>query len=217
MSRRPLLSERTDADADDADGSKRVRLLESALRVTYTSPRTMHWISAVLRYAFDTGSSQLSAEGLLAVLQRLVHAKVADAYDTSRTFTAIGFDILPIVFTYLLADKAGQLDFQFTFRNSMEHFYPQHPDGEIERAYGALSDPDDRELLGNLALLTVRDNSKFTNNPPALKALDSRVVAQSPKLRQMAEVAKRDHRAWDSAAIRIQMITVRAIAGPDAR
>jgi hypothetical protein len=191
--------------AGDADGSKRVRLLESALRVTYTSPRTMHWITAVLRYAFDTGSSQLSAEGLLAVLQRLVRAKVADVYDTSGTFAASGFDIPRIVFTYLdylLADRAGQLDFQFTFRNSVEHFYPQHPDGEIERAYGALSDPGDRDLLGNLALLTVRDNSKFTNNPPALKALDSRVVAQSPKLRQMAEVARRDHRAWDSAAIR---------------
>jgi hypothetical protein len=76
------------------------------------------------------------------------------------------------------------------------------PDDEIKRAYGALSDPGDRELLGNLALLTVRDNSKFTNNPPSLKALDSRVVAQSPKLRQMAEVAKHGNRAWDSAAIR---------------
>lgn len=190
---------------DDADASKRVRLLESALRVTYTSPRTMHWMTAVLRYAFDTDSSQLSAEGLLAVLQRLARAKVADAYDTSGTFTASGFGIPRIVFTYLdylLADQAGQLDFQFTFRNSVEHFYPQHPDDEIERAYGALSDPGDRELLGNLALLTVRDNSKFTNNPPSLKAQDSRVVAQSPKLRQMAEVAKHGNRAWDSAAIR---------------
>jgi hypothetical protein len=117
---------------------------------------------------------------------------------------ASGFGIPRIVFTYLdylFADKVGQLDFQFTFRNSVEHFYPQHPDDAIERAYGALSDPGDRELLGNLALLTVRDNSKFTNNPPSLKALDSRVVAQSPKLRQMAEVAQRDNRAWDSAAI----------------
>jgi hypothetical protein len=164
----------------------------------------MHWITAVLRYAFDTDSSQLSAEGLLAVLQRLARAKVADAYDTSGTFVASGFGIPRIVFTYLdylFADKVGQLDFQFTFRNSVEHFYPQHPDDAIERAYGALSDPGDRELLGNLALLTVRDNSKFTNNPPSLKALDSRVVAQSPKLRQMAEVAQRDNRAWDSAAI----------------
>ena len=117
---------------------------------------------------------------------------------------APGFGIPRIVFTYLdylLADRKGQLDFQFTFRNSVEHFYPQHPDDEIKRAYGALSDPAARELLGNLALVTVRDNSKFTNNPPYLKAEAFRVVAQSPKLGKMAEVAQRDNRAWDSAAI----------------
>ena len=91
-------------------------------------------MTAVLRYALDTDSSQLSAEGLLAVLQRLARGKVADAYDTSGTFTASGFGIPRIVFTYLdylIADRQGQLDFQFTFRNSVEHFYPQHPDDEI--------------------------------------------------------------------------------------
>jgi hypothetical protein len=189
---------------EDEKGSKRVRLLEAALRVTYTSPRTMHWMTAMLRYTFDTELTQLNAERMLEKLKDLARAKVTEAFDSSGNFVPRGFNIPRIVFTYtdyLLADEGEQLDFQFMFRNSIEHFYPQSPDAEIERAYGVLDDSADRELLGNLALLTVRDNSKFTNNPPYLKAEDSRIVAQSPKLGLMAKIALVDKQAWNSAAI----------------
>jgi len=189
---------------DDEVGSKRVRLLEAALRVTYTSPRTMHWMTALLRAAFDSEPSQFGAGAALGVLQGFVRAKVAEAFDPGGNLLVSGFDIPRILFTYtdfLLAARAGRLDFQFVFRNSIEHFYPQHPDGQIETAYGALENPADRELFGNLALLTVRDNSKFTNNPPYLKAEDARVREQSPKLDLMAVAALVDKRAWDSSAI----------------
>jgi hypothetical protein len=189
---------------DDEDGSKRVRLLEAALRVTYTSPRTMHWMTAILRYTCGTEPTQLNAERMLGVLQGLAREKVAEAFDPRGEFVARGFDIPRIVFTYidyLLANQNRALDFQFTFRNSIEHFYPQRPDADIERAYGVLDDPAARELLGNLALLTVRDNSKFTNNPPYLKAEASRIVDQSPKLGLMAQTALVDKQAWNSAAI----------------
>lgn len=190
---------------EDANDSKRVRLLEAALRVTYTSPRTMHWMTALLCAAFEADPSQFGASSALVVLQGFVRAKVAETLDSGGSLLVTGFDIPRILFTYtdfLIADQRGQLDFQFMFRNSIEHFYPQNPDDQIVTAYGALSDPADRELFGNLALLTVKDNSKFTNNPPFLKAEDVRVREQSPKLDLMATAALAGKRAWGSIAIR---------------
>lgn len=190
---------------DDADASKRVRLLEAALRVTYTSPRTMHWMTALLRDVVDTPVATVDADHVLEVLRTVARAKVAEAFPDGHEFAPTGFSIPRIVFTYvdyLLADKAGQLDFQFGFRNSIEHFYPQHPEADIAQAHGVLDDPADRELLGNLALLTVRDNSKFTNSLPSVKAEYSAIVSQSPKLGEMARVALTDRRAWNSTAIK---------------
>jgi hypothetical protein len=189
---------------EDANDSKRVRLLEAALRVTYTSPRTMHWMTALLRAAFESEPSQFSASSALAVLQRFVRAKVAESFDSDGRLLPSGFQVPRILFTYtdfLLADQEGQLDFQFMFRNSIEHFYPQNPDDHIVSSYGELSDLVDRELFGNLALLTVKDNSKFTNSPPFMKAEHAHVCEQSPKLKRMANVALGSKTAWDSAAI----------------
>ena len=42
-----------------------------------------------------------------------------------------GFSISRIVFTYLdylLLTDRQKSEFRFSFRNSIEHFYPQHPD-----------------------------------------------------------------------------------------
>ena len=189
---------------DDAAGSKRVRLLEAALRVTFTSPRTMHWMTALLRAVFHWEQKYFDAEAVLGVLQGFARARVGEAFDASGNLRFTGFDIPRIVFMYtdyLLADRNRLLDFQFIFRNSIEHFYPQNPDDQIVSAYGALDDPSDRELFGNLALLTVRDNSKFTNDPPYMKAEHARVREQSPKLDLMAEAALADKRAWGSSTI----------------
>ncbi len=97
----------------------------------------------------------------------------------------------------LLAVRDGKLDFQFTFRNSIEHFYPQHPDTELQAAYAQLVDVEDRDRFGNLALVTVRDNSKFTNSLPKVKTEFLHIVEQSPKL---GEMAKRGA-TWGSAEI----------------
>lgn len=189
---------------DDSAISKRIRLIEAALRVTYTSPRTMHWITYLLDFAYHADSqAELRADEVLQLLETYALGKLSPHFNEGQLETT-GFNIPRIAFTYLdylLACRDGDLDFQFTFRNSVEHFYPQSPDTEITRAYGELSDPSTRDLFGNLALLTVRDNSKFTNLPPYMKSDSVRIVEQSPKLKLMAAVAKRSPRAWDSEAI----------------
>lgn len=189
---------------DDSTSSKRIRLIEAALRVTYTSPRTMHWITFLLDYAYHAESqTELRADEILQLLETYALGKLSPHF-TEGHLEATGFDIPRIAFTYLdylLACREGDLDFQFTFRNSVEHFYPQSPDAELTRAYGAIADSSTRDLFGNLALLTVRDNSKFTNLPPYVKSDSARIVDQSPKLKHMAKVAKTSPQSWDSEAI----------------
>jgi len=190
----------SEGEADgDSDASKRVRLLEAALRVTYTSPRTMHWITRLLRLAIAGGPDELTYERLIVMLEGYARGKVRGAFDSAGALLPTGFDVPRIVFTYLdylLAVRARDLDFQFTFRNSIEHFYPQSPDADLP--YERLDHPADRDRFGNLALVTVRDNSKFTNGLPDVKARMSRIVEQSPKLGEMAKQAS----SWGSDAIR---------------
>ena len=191
-----------DGEVDSATND--LLLIESMLRVTYTSPRTMHWITLVLR----TVNTHRSAESVVPRLRDSLRSYAREQVRRQLSETGDphqGFDISRIVFTYvdyLLATQAPNRDFRFTFRNSIEHFYPQGPDPELQSAYGVLEDPSDRDLFGNLALITAPDNSKFTNLPPFMKAQSLRILAQSPKLGKMAEIAQADRRAWNSPAIK---------------
>src|SRR5699024_10591644 len=120
-----------------------------------------------------------------------------------------GFDIPRIVYTYLdflLLDR--QLDsresnahtddesfkaissksFTYRFRNSVEHFAPNTPDPDLMPA--PINEPL-KQSLGNLALITVSQNSKFSNVSPLAKAkTNDEVLMQSPKLWRMAYLTK---------------------------
>lgn len=72
--------------------------------------------------------------------------------------------------------------FRFTFRTSVEHYFPQHP---------IAGEPMDESILhsfGNLCLISHSDNSKFSNNDPATKKnqvkdkLNREQLAESLKL-----------------------------------
>lgn len=177
-------------ESGDVDETTRgIVLLESMLRVTYTSPRTMHWITLVLRSAVSAGRF-LSGGGLAELLQGYARAKAREAFPVSAE--PQGFDIPRIVFTYLdylLLRDEPQRDFRFSFRNSIEHFYPQHPD---EHQSGAVVSLENLNLFGNLALVSVGANSKFSNSLPRAKAENFRstIEAQSAKLHLMAETTR---------------------------
>ena len=95
-----------------------------------------------------------------------------------------GFEINRIVFTYLdylLAVDAGALGFRFNYRNSVEHFYPQSIDHAQAGNYVQLKDEQLKDLFGNLALVTISDNSKFSNSPPKAKIGFRTILDQSPE------------------------------------
>ena len=56
-------------------------------------------------------------------------------------------------------------------------------------------------MLGNLALVSVSTNSKFSNNLPLYKANKTEIARQSTKLQLMSELVK-SGTTWDKTAIR---------------
>lgn len=184
-------AERSQEEDGNADPHTReVLLLQSMLRITYTSPRTMHWITQVLRWLSEQAPQEVSRVDLAEFLKRYARVKVRECFSFEREQQPQGFGISRIVFTYLdflLLSDAAKRDFKFQFRTSIEHFYPQRPDqeqsGELVAATGL-------HLLGNLALVSISANSKFSNSLPRAKAENFRdtIERQSPKLRLMAEI-----------------------------
>lgn len=180
---------------------RRILLLQSALRITYTSPRTMHWMTDVLRYVTDCTDRgrQVTAQGLLDRLEAhtLDQLENAIALDPGEGQTGpdgmpLGFAIPRIVFTYLdylLAKELGQWDFTFSYRTSIEHFSPVTEDSEHASSAFHVRDRQLLDWLGNLALVTVSANSKFSNYLPAHKAKNEAARRQSLKLEIMARRA----------------------------
>lgn len=241
----------TRAEKEESDGVQSVSgsrsdqrdlvLLESMLRVTYTSPRSMRWITDVLRQALqhhfsapgDTTSSAavtttaLPARDLSALLRNFTRERIranfwggddkppGDLDISDPHALPSGFTIPRVLFTYLdyllldnplgetpsAADTFNPVDstsFVFRFRNSVEHFAPATRD--IETDTGTVSDAW-KQSLGNLALITVRQNSKFSNASPQTKSQSSdAVLQQSPKLWRMAYLAQQNDE-WNDAEI----------------
>ncbi|HFU4459852.1 TPA: DUF262 domain-containing protein [Streptococcus suis] len=182
---------------DEDNKNRQIRTLQSALRITYTSPKTMHWISLVLSSYFNDENADV-----LEILENYAQSKV----DATRFETASGFGFERIVFSYLdyLLYRDGYSfngheiihplsnDWQFQFRSSIEHFYPQHPT-ELSPWADA-----DLNCFGNLALITVSGNSTFNNAMPVGKAsTNPGIIAQSLKLKIMAEMMGQNNNIWD--------------------
>ncbi len=173
--------------------NQKLRTLQSCLRITYTSPKTMHWISLVLSELLDDESTDL-----IELLEQYCCEKIRESNYEKK----LGFEIERIVFSYLdyLIFRDGYSyknkslisdDWQFQFRNSIEHFYPQHPiDGAVWKNH-------DLHGFGNLALITVSGNSKFSNLSP-LSKIDSypNLIKQSLKLTIMQAITTSSKEKW---------------------
>ena len=85
-------------------------------------------------------------------------------------------------------DRSKYKDFQFEFRNSVEHWYPRHPsESELPIWEDAV------DTFGNLCIIQRNVNSKFSNLPPEGKKIsyDHLVATGSLKLRIMSEVTNK--------------------------
>lgn len=179
-----------------APRNKECLMIQSALRVSYTSPKVMHWITDLLCWLFYDVDIPLLTEEAERVAAEAVHNNFLEGKNY-----ALGVATPHVVFNFLdyliwKKHKSVYQDFEFEFRNSVEHWYPQNPsDGSIDRW-------DKRDRFGNLCIISRSINSKFSNLSPEskMKSYRKHVEKGSLKLRIMGAlingVPRGGNEAW---------------------
>ena len=182
----------TESDGEIDPSTDHLLILQSMLRITYTSPRNMHWITKTLKFLDNLAPAHAKESEIGDFLRNYAREKLKESFFGKGKNHRTGFGIGRIVFTYLdyllLLEQKENKNFRFTFRNSIEHFFPQNP--VLEQSIDVNLKNKDR--LGNLALISVSNNAKFSNHPPKVKADAETIVKQSPKLQRMAEITRKE-------------------------
>ena len=172
-------------------------MIQSALRVSYTSPKVMHWITKILIWLSENDCEHID-NGDLTKYDEFIEQIAIDAVNRDFFFKcedgnyAMGVDTPHIVFNYLdyllwYYNRKKYDDFTFEFRNSVEHWYPQNPsEGTFEQW------KDGVDQFGNLCIIQRNVNSKFSNmSPEAKKSTFKNMIAKgSIKLRIMSELTE---------------------------
>ena len=171
-----------------APRNKECLMIQSALRVSYTSPKVMHWITELVLWLFKNDEVALltnEAEDIAALATKENFLDGKD-YKLGVTTPHIVFNFLD----YLLwkNNKYKYSYFEFEFRNSVEHWYPQNPSD------GSFDSWNDKDTFGNLCIISRSVNSKFSNLSPEskMKSYGKMVEKGSLKLRLMGEIIQQN-------------------------
>ena len=189
-----------------SNSREEILMLQSCLRVTYTEFKGMHWITMLLDWLYVSHENGIvSFADFVKVAEKIACVAAKSGVDKLRGANCRLGTLTPhIIFNYLdfllwkkahddkrFLDQGGNLKpFVFAYRNSVEHWYPQHPenleawderDGEDRRAV---------DQFGNLCVVQPSENSKFSNLRPKAKKdqyMEDVISKGSLKLRLMAE------------------------------
>ena len=177
-----------------APRNKECLMIQSALRVSYTSPKVMHWITELLVWLFNNKTERYK---LTDEAERIAAEAVKDNFLATGNYE-LGVQTPHVVFNYLdyllwKEDKEKYKDFIFEFRNSVEHWYPQHPSEGTFEAWDGI------DTFGNLCIISRSVNSKFSNLSPESKMKSYKKMVQkgSLKLRIMGDIIEgRSSEKW---------------------
>ena len=196
--------------------NKNIILLQSMFAVTFTANRDSRWLYEILQFLFNHIEELNQTE--FASLFKDFLEKMAVRYAEERLFTEDKsikkYGAIPVYafnfVDYVLWKNREELkkdydiefkDFKFAYRRSIEHWYPQNPnghDGESQLPAEFL------HSFGNLCIITDSQNSRFGNSYPEakLKQWEKEDIfhRQSLKLQMMAEITSKKNR-WDIGEI----------------
>ena len=196
--------------------NKNIILLQSMFAVTFTANRDSRWLYEILQFLFNHIEELNQAE--FASLFKEFLEKMAVRYAEERLFTEDKsikkYGAIPVYafnfVDYVLWKNREELkkdydiefgDFKFAYRRSIEHWYPQNPnghDGESQLPAEFL------HSFGNLCIITDSQNSRFGNSYPEAKLeqweREGIFHRQSLKLQMMAKITSKKNR-WDIGEI----------------
>jgi hypothetical protein len=172
-------------------------MIQAALRVSYTSPKVMHWITKLLLW-LEKEENRNSLNSCCEVAEQIAQESIRENFFNACTDGnyRLGVGTPHIVFNYLdyliwKTDRDSYKGFSFEFRNSVEHWYPRHPsESEIK-----IWDDGGVDRFGNLCIIQRNINSKFSNLPPEGKKTSFRSMIDkgSLKLRIMSKLTVPDN------------------------
>ena len=196
--------------------NKNIILLQSMFAVTFTANRDSRWLYEILQFLFNHIEELNQTE--FASLFKDFLEKMAVRYAEERLFTEDKsikkYGAIPVYafnfVDYVLWKNREELkkdydiefgDFKFAYRRSIEHWYPQNPNGQDgERQLPA----EFLHSFGNLCIITDSQNSRFGNSYPEAKLeqweREGIFHRQSLKLQMMAEITSKNNR-WDICEI----------------
>ena len=192
--------------------NKNIILLQSMFAVTFTANRDSRWLYEILQFLYRH-IEELNYQDFGVHFKEFLE-KMAVTYAEQRLFTEDRrikkYGDIPVYafnfVDYVLWKNREKLkkdydakfeDFKFAYRRSIEHWYPQNPnghDGESQLPAEFL------HSFGNLCITTDIQNSRFGNSYPEAKLeqweREGIFHRQSLKLQMMAKITSKKNR-WD--------------------
>ncbi len=178
--------------------NRTIIMIQSAMRVSYTSAKVMHWITKALIWLSEDSCKHIKKDditGFNAVIENMAKSAVKETFfDVCPDYVyKMGVNTPHIVFNYLdyllwNNDREIYDNFTFEFRNSVEHWYPQNPsEGTFEQW------KDDVDSFGNLCIIQRNVNSRFSNMAPEAKksTFVKMIDTGSLKLRKMRDLTEK--------------------------
>ena len=197
--------------------NKNIILLQSMFAVTFTANRDSRWLYEILQFLFNH-IEELNQTEFASQFKDFLE-KMAVRYAEERLFTEDKsikkYGAIPVYafnfVDYVLWKNRAELEkeykninfnhFKFAYRRSIEHWYPQNPnghDGESQLPAEFL------HSFGNLCIITDSQNSRFGNSYPEAKLeqweREGIFHRQSLKLQMMAKITSKKNR-WDIGEI----------------
>lgn len=197
------------------DLSKDIRMLEAMFHVSAPTQIYKHWLNAILNYTYlnaDVDPAEFRSKLYTLACTYMLDNYLADSkidfediiyknsfraqnYDIHWNMIDQGCGVPNFVFNFYdyLTWRLNPIKyskFEFTYRTSVEHFYPQTPMPGYENLEGKGLDD-----FGNLCLISRGMNSKFSNNMPKAKLDNFGLVEEvrnglSLKLLEMMDVVR---------------------------